>query len=70
MKNMNNNNKTVTGLLNVTLFFPYFSHPYFIKSNNKAIRDGKYLARHMPVLGNVHPIKIKNIFFRDIISYF
>ena len=26
---------------------------------NKAIRDGKYLARHMPVLGNVHPIKIK-----------
>ena len=25
---------------------------------NKAIRDGKYLARHMPVLGNVHPIKI------------
>ena len=34
---------------------------------NKAIRDGKYLARHMPVLGNVHPIKIeKNI--RDVIS--
>ena len=28
---------------------------------NKAIRDGKYLARHMPVLGNVHPIKI--VFF-------
>ena len=28
---------------------------------NKAIRDGKYLARHMPVLGNVHPIKIKNV---------
>ena len=27
---------------------------------NKAIRDGKYLARHMPVLGNVHPIKIEN----------
>ena len=26
---------------------------------NKAIRDGKYLARHMPVLGNVHPIKIE-----------
>ena len=22
--------------------------------------DGKYLARHMPVLGNVHPIKIEN----------
>ena len=37
---------------------------------NKAIRDGKYLARHMPVLGNVHPIKIENvdIFFRDVIS--
>ena len=28
---------------------------------NKAIRDGKYLARHMPVLGNVHPIKIKHL---------
>ena len=28
---------------------------------DKAIRDGKYLARHMPVLGNVHPIKIKKI---------
>ena len=34
-------------------------------AQNKAIRDGKYLARHMPVLGNVHPIKIENfdIFF-------
>ena len=28
---------------------------------NKAIRDGKYLARHMPVLGNVHLIKIENV---------
>ena len=28
---------------------------------NKATRDGKYLARHMPVLGNVHPIKIENV---------
>ena len=37
---------------------------------NKAIRDGKYLARHMPLFGNVHLIKIKNIFFRDIISLF
>ena len=37
--------------------------------DNKAIRDGKYLARHMPVLGNVHPIKSKIlIFFRDVIS--
>ena len=36
---------------------------------NKAIRDGKYLARHMPVLGNVHPIKIENVdIFRDVIS--
>ena len=28
--------------------------------------------RHMPVLGNVHPIKIENfdIFFRDVISLF
>ena len=33
---------------------------------NKAIRDGKYLARHMPVLGNVHPIKIENV---DIFSW-
>ena len=32
-----------------------------IADNNKAIRDGKYLARHMPVLGNVHPIKIENV---------
>ena len=31
------------------------------KCNNKAIRDGKYLAPHMPVLGNVHPIKIENL---------
>ena len=28
---------------------------------NKVIRDGKYLARHMPVIGNVHPIKIENL---------
>ena len=28
-------------------------------SSSKAIRDGKYLARHMPVPGNVHPIKIQ-----------
>ena len=36
---------------------------------NKAIRDGKYLARHMPVLGNVHPIKIEKFdIFRDVIS--
>ena len=26
--------------------------------------------RHMPVLGNLHPIKIENIFFRDIVSLF
>ena len=33
---------------------------------NKAIRDGKYLAPPH-VLGNIHPIKIENfdIFFRD-----
>ena len=36
---------------------------------NKAIRDGKYLARHIPVLGNVHPIKIENVdIFCDVIS--
>ena len=34
-----------------------YSHKYK-HSTNKATRDGKYLARHMPVLGNVHPIKI------------
>ena len=33
---------------------------------NKAIRDGKYLARHMPVLDNVHHIKIENF---DIFSW-
>ena len=32
---------------------------YIITVYNKAIRDGKYLARHMPVLSNVHPIKIE-----------
>ena len=38
-------------------------------NHNKAIRDGKYLARHMPVLGNVHPIKIEKFEnFRDVIS--
>ena len=36
----------------------YVAYKYNI---NKAIRDGKYLARHMPVLGNVHPIKIENV---------
>ena len=35
------------------------SHKIVNKNLNKAIRDGKYLARHMPVLGNVHPIKIE-----------
>ena len=40
-----------------------------IPNHNKAIRDGKFLARHMPVLGNVHPIKKKCwYFFRDVIS--
>ena len=35
-----------------------------INNDNKAIRDGKYLARHMPVLGNVHhPIKIEHFEF-------
>ena len=37
----------------------------------KAIRDGKYTSpRHMPVLGNFHPIKIEQIwyFFCDVIS--
>ena len=36
--------------------------------DNKAIRDGKYLARHMAVLGNVHPIKIEHFdIFHDVI---
>ena len=38
-----------------------------LQDQNKAIRDGKYLARHIPVLGNVHPTKIL-ICFRDVIS--
>ena len=38
---------------------PQNTHHYY--NDNKAIRDGKYLARHMPVLGNVHPIKIENV---------
>ena len=29
---------------------------------NKAIKDGKYLARHMPVLSSVHPIKFARVF--------
>ena len=33
---------------------------------NKTIEDGKYLARHMPVLGNVHPIKIDVTYVRYI----
>ena len=42
---------------------------YYSCITNKAIRDGKYLARHMPVLGKVHPIKFENIdIFRDDIS--
>ena len=38
----------------------YCSRAWDPSNRNKAIRDGKYLARHMPVLGNVHPIKIEN----------
>ena len=48
---------------------PEVSHCFdnlLIASHNKAIRDGKYLAHHMPVLGNVHPIKIENF---DIFSW-
>ena len=37
------------------------AHTLYQYNTNKAIRDGKYLARHMPVLGNVHPIKIENV---------
>ena len=33
---------------------------HYITVLNKAIRDDKYLARHMPVLGKVHPIKIEH----------
>ena len=43
--------------------------PSKVHNVNNAIRYGKYLARHMPVLGNVHPIKIENFdIFRDVIS--
>ena len=37
-----------------------------ITIQHQAIRDGKYLARHMLVLGNVHHIKIENF---DIFSW-
>ena len=40
------------------LFWLFLDHRNI---TNKAIRDGKYLARHMPVLGNIHPIKIENV---------
>ena len=45
---------------------PLIEYGHTIYDNiNKAIRDGKYLALPMPVLGNVHPIKIekKGYFF-------
>ena len=42
-----------------------------MKNNtNKAIRDGKYLARHMPVLGNVQPIKIENVDISKLYIFF
>ena len=44
-------------------YIPLFKSNIVAKNMfNKAIRDGKYLTspRHMPVLGNVHPIKIEN----------
>ena len=44
-----------------------FSHHWNIQNQyNKAIRDGKYLARHMPVIGNVHPIKIKKLWYKSV----
>ena len=39
------------------------------KTQTKATRQSEMAntsPRHMPVLGNVYPIKIKNIFVRDI----
>ena len=46
---------------------PWKSHPFILNhvfqnahNHNKTISDGKYLARHMPVIGHVHPIKIEN----------
>ena len=42
---------------------------HLVAYNNKTIRDGKYLARHMPVLGNFHPITIEILYiFHDVIS--
>ena len=53
------------------LFLLYKLHIYInISYNNKAIIDGNASPRHMPVLGNVHPVKIETFwfFFRDVIS--
>ena len=45
MKNMNNNTKTVTGLL-----FPYVSHPYFIKAMEAHIGQHISQATEMQTL--------------------
>ena len=51
MKYMNNN-KTVTGFLRVyvTLFFPYFAHPYFIKAMESHIGQHISQATEMQTL--------------------
>ena len=56
--------------------FPWKSHPFILNhvfqnahNHNKTISDGKYLARHMPVVGNVHPIKIENGTFDDMTHF-
>ena len=55
---------SITLYMNISEF-PWKSHPFILNhifqnahNHNKAISDGKYLARHMPVIGNVHPSKI------------
>ena len=46
------------------------SIPWWLQIHNKAIRDGKYLARPIPVLGNVHTIKIeKKIWYSFVTSF-
>ena len=60
---------SITLYMNISEF-PWTSHPFILNhvfknthNHNKAISDGKYLVRHMPVIGNVHPSKI-DFFFK------
>ena len=63
-----NNAVIILNMTGIQLFvyIPEFNNVVMTKlqnNKNKAIRDGKYLARHIPVLGNVHPIKIELLYY-------